>query len=62
LQVHCEAFASPLSLPRATRQQALQQAVDLYARRLQHYALRAPLDWFNFYDFWALPAEENRDE
>nr|WP_310616876.1 glycosyltransferase [Pantoea cypripedii] len=62
LRVHCEAFASPLVLPRATRQQALQQTVDRYARRLQHYAFLAPLDWFNFYDFWTLPAEENRDE
>lgn len=62
LQVYCENFASPLSLPRATRQQALQQAVDRYAQRLEHHALLAPLDWFNFYDFWSLPGEESRDE
>ena len=55
LRVHCEAFADPLPLPRNGRQQALQAAVDRYAARLQHHALLAPLDWFNFYDFWALP-------
>ncbi|PKH23699.1 acyltransferase [Enterobacterales bacterium CwR94] len=53
--IHCEPFADPLTLPRATRQQALQDAVDRYASRLSHYALQAPLDWFNFFDFWQLP-------
>lgn len=61
LRVHCEAFDDPLPLPRNGRQQALQAAVDRYAARLQHHALLAPLDWFNFYDFWALPEEEQRD-
>jgi len=55
LLIHCEPFADPLLLPRAQRQQALQQAVDRYAQRLAHYALLAPLDWFNFFDFWTLP-------
>lgn len=55
LRIHCERFADPLLLPRAQRQQALQEAVDRYAARLAHYALLAPLDWFNFFDFWTLP-------
>ncbi|QKJ86715.1 glycosyltransferase family 2 protein [Paramixta manurensis] len=55
LQLYCESFADPLLLPRANRPQALQHAVDRYAERLAHHALIAPLDWFNFYDFWALP-------
>ncbi|QGU88073.1 glycosyltransferase family 2 protein [Erwinia sorbitola] len=55
LRLHCEHFADPLELPRATRQQALQKAVDRYAQRLEHYALLSPLDWFNFFDFWQLP-------
>lgn len=54
LKLHCEPFADPLLLPRATRQQALQDAVDRYAARLEHHALIAPLDWFNFFDFWQL--------
>lgn len=60
LRVHCEPFADPLILPRATRQQALQNAVDRYAQRLTHHALLAPLDWFNFFDFWRLPGEQAR--
>ncbi len=55
LQLHCEPFADPLQLPRADRQAALQAAVDRYAQRLAHHALQAPLDWFNFFDFWQLP-------
>jgi len=55
LRIYCEPFADPLLLPRASRQQALQQAVDRYAGRLAHYALISPLDWFNFFDFWTLP-------
>ena len=55
LRLYCESFADPLELPRAARQQALQQAVDRYAQRLEHHALISPLDWFNFFDFWQLP-------
>lgn len=58
LRIHCEPFADPLLLPRAQRQRALQQAVDRYAARLAHYALLAPLDWFNFFDFWTLPDQQ----
>ncbi|KGT95553.1 acyltransferase [Erwinia typographi] len=62
LRLHCEPFADPLLLPRATRQQALQQAVDRYAARLEHHALMAPLDWFNFFDFWQLPNQPQTED
>ena len=62
LRVYCEPFADPLLLPRATRQQALQAAVDRYAQRLEAYAFKAPLDWFNFFDFWTLPDARSRRE
>ncbi len=52
LRIWYEPFANPLILPRQTRLTALQQAVDRYAQRLEHYALLSPLDWFNFFDFW----------
>lgn len=61
LQIHCEAFADPLALPRATRQQALDAAIGRYATRLEHYALQAPLDWFNFFDFWCLPDSASKE-
>lgn len=61
LHIHCEPFADPLLLPRATRQQALQHTVDRYAERLEHYALQSPLDWFNFFDFWQLPDTKDKE-
>lgn len=53
LVLHSEPFADPLRLPRGERQQALQETVDRYAQRLEHYALLSPLDWFNFFRFLA---------
>ncbi|HEM8023787.1 glycosyltransferase family 2 protein [Enterobacter ludwigii] len=61
LTIHCEPFADLLLLPRGERQQALQQAVDRYAQRLEHYALMSPLDWFNFFDFWHLPDAKEKE-
>ncbi|MCU6677398.1 glycosyltransferase family 2 protein [Leclercia tamurae] len=61
LHIHCETFADPLLLPRSERQQALQQTVDRYAQRLEHYALLSPLDWFNFFDFWRLPDTKEKE-
>lgn len=61
LHIHCETFADPLLLPRGERQQALQNAIDHYAARLEHYALQSPLDWFNFFDFWQLPEIQDKE-
>jgi predicted LPLAT superfamily acyltransferase len=30
----------------------VEDAVRLYASRLEHYCRDAPYNWFNFYDFW----------
>jgi predicted LPLAT superfamily acyltransferase len=62
LNLYFEPFADPLLLPRAQRHQALQQAVDNYAARLEHYCLLAPLDWFNFFDFWQLAARPSAQQ
>ena len=61
LHIHCEPFADPLLLPRTDRQNALQQTIDRYAERLEHYALQSPLDWFNFFDFWQLPDRKDKE-
>lgn len=57
-RVHFEPFAERLLLPRAQREAALHHWVQAYADRLQHHCLRAPLDWFNFFDFWQLTHDE----
>ncbi len=51
--VHLEPFADPLVLDREHRAARLQQAVSTYASRLEHHCLQAPLQWYNFFDFWA---------
>ncbi len=51
-EVHCEELFDSFHLPRDDRDGALQLAVSRYAERLEHYARRAPNNWFNFYDFW----------
>ncbi|MEZ8289241.1 glycosyltransferase [Vibrio sp. 10N.237.312.B06] len=52
--VYFEHFSDKLELPRKTREQSLQQVVQKYADRLQHYTLKAPLQWYNFFNFWTL--------
>jgi len=54
-----EPFAEVLSLPRATREAALQAAAARFAERLAYYCRQAPLQWFNFFAFWAQPGISN---
>ncbi|HSC47636.1 MAG TPA: acetyltransferase [Gammaproteobacteria bacterium] len=51
--VHLEPFAERIHLPRRERREALQALASRYAARLADYAARYPLQWYNFYDFWA---------
>lgn len=51
-RVHFEHFADRVQLPRKTRESSLQLYIQRYAERLQAYCVKAPLQWFNFYDFW----------
>ncbi|MGE0790386.1 MAG: lipid A biosynthesis acyltransferase [Sandaracinaceae bacterium] len=58
-ELYCEPFADRIVLPRARRDEALREYVERYAARLEEFARRAPENWFNFYDFWAVrPAED----
>jgi predicted LPLAT superfamily acyltransferase len=54
-EIHFELFRESIHLPRKGRDEVLAGLVAEYARRLEHFCLRAPLQWFNFYDFWHLP-------
>ena len=48
-------------VPRAERAALTRTLLERYVARLEAWCLRAPYQWFNFYDFWqaaeALPAE-----
>ena len=39
--------------PPTSRGIQLQPVVDRYAAMLEQYARRYPLNWFNFYPYWA---------
>ena len=50
--VHLETFSNTLKGPRKGRMQRLEEAVNNYSARLEYFARREPLQWFNFFDFW----------
>lgn len=50
--IYLELFSQQLAFPRKERQLALNTVVQQYAKRLEHYCVIAPLQWFNFYSFW----------
>jgi predicted LPLAT superfamily acyltransferase len=52
--IYFDHFSDMLTIPRKTREQVLQQTIQRYAERLEHYCLMEPLQWFNFFDFWHL--------
>ncbi len=51
-RVSVEPFADPLVLPRKERRAALERTIVRYAERLEAHCLLAPMQWFNFFDFW----------
>ena len=53
--LHLERFAERVELPRGERDEAIARYVAQYAARLESYCREAPLQWFNFYDFWHEP-------
>ncbi len=60
--VYFEHFSDKIVLPRKERQQALENVVQQYANRLEHYTLQAPLQWYNFFDFWTLTGQQHNNE
>ncbi|GLT15142.1 glycosyltransferase family 2 protein [Vibrio algivorus] len=59
--VYFEPFADKIILPRKQRMQALQDVVQQYATRLEHFTLKAPLQWYNFFNFWQLTNQAPSD-
>lgn len=57
--VYFEHFSDKIVLPRKERQAALEMVVQQYAQRLEHYTLQAPLQWYNFFDFWNLTDQQH---
>jgi len=53
-KVYAEKFADKVTIPRASRQEALAGLAECYARRLEQLCVAYPLQWFNFFDFWRI--------
>ncbi len=51
--IRFERFAEVVTLPRSGRETAIADYAARYACILQAEATRAPMQWYNFYDFWA---------
>jgi len=52
-RVFAEVLADRVEFPRGEREKRIRELAAAYAGRLEHYLLRAPYQWFNFYDVWA---------
>lgn len=52
-EIVAELLAEQAVLPRGEREGRLRELITAYAGRLEVHCLRAPFQWFNFYDFWA---------
>jgi predicted LPLAT superfamily acyltransferase len=56
-ELYFEKLFEPAEVGRGKRAVAIEDAVRLYAQRLEHYCRQAPYNWFNFYDFWSGPSQ-----
>lgn len=54
-EIHFERLRDTVRVPRKEREQAFAAMAQDYAARLEHFCLRAPFQWFNFYEFWRSP-------
>ena len=55
--IYFDHFSDKLAVPRKQRDAVIQQSIEAYATTLQRYCVKAPLQWFNFYDFWQIEDE-----
>jgi predicted LPLAT superfamily acyltransferase len=50
--VHFERLADMSQIDRGQRDRAIEEALQRYVGRLEHYCRMEPCNWFNFYDCW----------
>lgn len=51
--LYFERLTERITVAERRRPACLQAWVQRYVHRLEYYVRKAPLNWFNFYDFWA---------
>lgn len=50
--LHIERMSDRIQWSRQDRDEVIRDWVQRYAQRLEQVCVQAPLQWFNFYDFW----------
>lgn len=50
--VYIESLSESGKVPKAQRSSFISVTAQIFATRLEYYVCKAPLQWFNFYDFW----------
>ena len=53
--IRFEMFEQKVIIPRKQRQLVIRQYAQKFAARLERECFNFPLQWYNFYDFWARP-------
>ena len=53
-KIYLEKFSDKILLNRSRRDIEIKAHVQRYAKRLEFYCLKAPYQWFNFFDIWDL--------
>jgi predicted LPLAT superfamily acyltransferase len=53
--MHFRKLADRVDLPRRHRSEAIESYVRDFVRALEEHTAMAPLQWFNFFDFWRPP-------
>ena len=59
--VFFEQFSDSLKVTRKERAEHLKENMKKYVTRLEHYACSYPLQWYNFYNYWASPEPQEKD-
>lgn len=54
-----ELFENQIAIARQQRSTAVAALIQRYAYQLEHRLRDAPYNWFNFYDFWHVPAVDS---
>lgn len=60
VDIYFEYFCERIQLIHQRRDAQLNTYASQYAERLSYYCLQTPLQWFNFYFFWELPAQDHK--
>jgi predicted LPLAT superfamily acyltransferase len=55
-RIEFELLTQRIELPRGRRAEAIASYAQRYADRLTELCRAVPFQWFNFFDFWAMPA------